>query len=310
MRYLILILLIIPFAYAQDCERLDLRINESTILCRDVYNIDNTIEITADNITLDCDGSELRGSSPISGILLSGRQDVSITNCIITGFANGIYLEDSTQNTIANNNITGNNNGIVSIDSAANRFYSNDMDNARNTFEVTSPEEEITEEEPEEELEITIFLEENNTERFNEIRQQFSGYADEYVKVERELLYNPEDNTTSVTLTITPERKADNYSYYEKIPKCMAQYAKDIIFRDTNYKVIADDPIIMWSFVDLEQQKEISYKVKDKLSEDCRKLLEGFGIGHFPEDEPDYSVITAIGVTLAVVLIILYIKRN
>ena len=62
------------------------------------------ITIVADNITLDCAGHKISGSGSggYKGIYLSGRKGVTIKNCELSNFYEGMVLSESSYNTISN----------------------------------------------------------------------------------------------------------------------------------------------------------------------------------------------------------------
>ena len=69
--------------------------------------------IFADNITLNCHGHELIGEPNNDGIFLADRTGVTVRNCTITGFLDGIQLIRSNGNSLITNTIVGSdNNGI------------------------------------------------------------------------------------------------------------------------------------------------------------------------------------------------------
>jgi parallel beta-helix repeat protein len=67
----------------------------STQTCTLTQDVTDTIEIDADNITLNCDGHWISGSILSYGIYLSGKKGVNIKNCKINGFDYGIVLNSS-----------------------------------------------------------------------------------------------------------------------------------------------------------------------------------------------------------------------
>ena len=105
-------------------------ITKDTILTQDLLNCTgHGLVIGADKINLDCNGSTIEGlnkSSQYFGIYLDNRRYVTIKNCSIRNFYNGIYLDSSWDNSIINNKIHENSNtGIYSITGLRNNFEKN-----------------------------------------------------------------------------------------------------------------------------------------------------------------------------------------
>ena len=65
------------------------------------------IVIAANDVTLDCDGHEVTGLGSGDGILLDGRTGVTIKNCRVSNFKNGIRLKSSFRNVLTGNTSTG-----------------------------------------------------------------------------------------------------------------------------------------------------------------------------------------------------------
>ena len=318
---LLFIILLSNSGFAQECLRVSegLSIDDNAVLCRDTYFITSSIEVIKDNITIDCNNAAIIGNKENAGIKMESREGLIIKNCNISNFETGISIEDSRGIELINNIISNNINGIFIINSRdyslTDNVYLNNIKDVLNVSFIEEEEELDPEPQQKTETEIIVELEENTTAVFNEIKELFSQYinqSEEIITINRTFFYNETENSTTVKITITPKATAINYSYYEKIPKCMAMYAKEVIFRETNFKVIVDDPLIMWSFAELPSERERSYKVYKQLSEDCKSLLEGFGIATgFEEAEArDYStIILTIIISVLIVLGVITIKR-
>jgi parallel beta-helix repeat protein len=79
-----------------------------TTLCTDIGLL-----IGADSVALNCQGNELTGEPNGDGIVLEDRTGVTVRNCKITGFLDGIQLIRSSGNALITNTIAGAaNNGI------------------------------------------------------------------------------------------------------------------------------------------------------------------------------------------------------
>jgi VWFA-related protein len=91
------------------------------------------IRITANNVKLDCNGATLIGNNADDGIYLSNYDYVSIKNCNIQNYENGIYLSGTaTYNNITKNTFSGNKFGVylsggsvTSNNIWSNEFYDN-----------------------------------------------------------------------------------------------------------------------------------------------------------------------------------------
>lgn len=66
-----------------------------------------SVRIAEDNLTLDCQGFAISGSGTGSGIVLSGRTGVIVNNGILVNLGIGIELVDSYANIIRNNAVSG-----------------------------------------------------------------------------------------------------------------------------------------------------------------------------------------------------------
>ena len=87
-----------------------------------------SIVIEADNLTLDCAGHAVQGGGTGVGIgiHLAGRMGVNVTGCVVTGFAQGIVVENSSRNSIARNTVKRNTDaGIVLSYSRRNTVIGN-----------------------------------------------------------------------------------------------------------------------------------------------------------------------------------------
>jgi len=94
-------------------------VTQSTTFVPATYNLPNGIEILADNVVLDCNGSQINGSFgggfPPPGInLFSGRSNVTVRNCSITNYqpGNGINGNDMEDSIFEHNFFTGDGAGM------------------------------------------------------------------------------------------------------------------------------------------------------------------------------------------------------
>jgi len=89
-------------------------------------DLTDNIIIGANNITLDCAGHTIAGDGTGFGIHQVGRTGVTIKDCNITNFEQGIFLQSgSSGNTIMDNTASNNNIGIHLADSSDNSVVMN-----------------------------------------------------------------------------------------------------------------------------------------------------------------------------------------
>jgi len=108
--------------------------NATTSTCILNQDLNEGVEITADNIILDCNGHTISGPGKVwmdwkssVGIII-GRTNITLRNCVITDFYYGIYISGN-QNNISNNKII-NTNLAISLDYAdSNRITNNIIKN-------------------------------------------------------------------------------------------------------------------------------------------------------------------------------------
>jgi len=117
-------------------------ITSNTILCTGSYSLSNGISITADNLILQCNNTEIVGSSTTTnGITLhDGAFNVTINNCNVTNYFKGIFCyQDCNDNILQQNNLYNNEQaGIVfSYRSNNNIFRENFV--SRNGGGITPP---------------------------------------------------------------------------------------------------------------------------------------------------------------------------
>ncbi len=106
---LMIVIVLTSSAFALECNEV---ITEDTKMLRGMICATNGIVIGADDITIDCNGKSIEGLDAEKGIAAEGRKNIEIKDCIITGFSQGIYLNDVENGSILRNEISDNENGI------------------------------------------------------------------------------------------------------------------------------------------------------------------------------------------------------
>ena len=107
------------------------KITENTVLRNDINATSTCMTIDASNITLDCNGTTIRGPGFGYGIRAGNKEGVTIRNCNVEDFRIGIALKRTRDFTINDNNLFSNRAGIY-LEEAENNFLSNNnaSDNA------------------------------------------------------------------------------------------------------------------------------------------------------------------------------------
>lgn len=135
MKWLTILLLLSGFAAAACIEPTDgMTIRESMIFCSSTYDVPSGLTIAANNVVLDCGTAVLRGIVEQSeiGLRLENIDGVTIKNCNILTFNQGIYLKNVTNSLIEDNAILKNRIGIRMLDSYENTI----RDNSDKSFQV------------------------------------------------------------------------------------------------------------------------------------------------------------------------------
>jgi len=77
-------------------------------LTQNISSSGTCITINASDVTLDCNGYAMTGDSWGSGIYSESVTNITVRNCSIGNFSNGIYLQNASFSTIANNTVYNN----------------------------------------------------------------------------------------------------------------------------------------------------------------------------------------------------------
>jgi len=121
-------LLVLPIAAAECIAPTDgMTITQSTIFCGDTYDVPNGIRIAANDIVLDCSTGILRGVVGESeiGVRAENVDRITIKNCNIVTFTQGLYLKNVTNSLIEDNSFLKNRIGVRMLDSYENIFRNN-----------------------------------------------------------------------------------------------------------------------------------------------------------------------------------------
>ena len=98
-----------------------------------------------------------------------------------------------------------------------------------------------------------------------DVKQQYR-----YVTVKDKFTGNEKEHT-AVKTTILPKIPGANISLYTIIPKDIVESVNTIILQD-NFTVMDPDPIMLWQFANVNQEKTLEYHIEGKIAE--KKLAE------------------------------------
>ncbi|MBN2331299.1 MAG: S8 family serine peptidase [Candidatus Aenigmarchaeota archaeon] len=115
-----------------SCEDCEYKINNYQnaslfFLDGDISSTDgDCIGIYRDDVTLNCDYSNITGQGEGSGILVES-DDVDIRNCVLENFQYGIFLDFASGSTLKNNSMNGNGVGLW-VSGSAGGYFDHDID--------------------------------------------------------------------------------------------------------------------------------------------------------------------------------------
>lgn len=145
--------------------------------------------------------------------------------------------------------------------------------------------------------------------RQQEVAQQYSDITRKKAEFVKDGL-----TFTTVTTTIKPKKGLKNVTYYQEIPKCLAEHIDDLEFKNKDLiTVVSADPLIMWHFDDVASAVDMSYDVKGVISEECLKqikdlaLAEALGLD-LRQDKTPKLLATLLAVPLLAFVIIYFGK--
>jgi len=128
MRYVLLFVLVssvVGACYAPSDGEL---INVSRVLCSDTFDAPNGILVSGNDFLVDCNTAVIRGVKGSSniGLAVKNARNVTIKDCNVVTFENGMLLENVSHSRIIGNNLLKNSVGIRLFDSFENVLDNND----------------------------------------------------------------------------------------------------------------------------------------------------------------------------------------
>lgn len=97
------------YVYYADWLDCGCTVASNTVLNKNIVDCSGDgLTVDADGITLDCNGHTIKGDSTGRGISLQNKSNVTVKNCNLQSFSNGIVLEQSSNNVLFNNKANDN----------------------------------------------------------------------------------------------------------------------------------------------------------------------------------------------------------
>lgn len=129
MRYVVLVVLLASIVHASCYSPGDGElINASVMFCSDTFDALNGITISGRDFVVDCNTAVIRGIKGQSnnGLIIKDARNVTVTDCNVVTFENGMLLENVSKSMIVGNNLLKNSVGIRLFDSFENVLDNND----------------------------------------------------------------------------------------------------------------------------------------------------------------------------------------
>ena len=115
-------------------------------------------------------------------------------------------------------------------------------------------------------------IETNNTE---EIVKTFRNIKKD-IKLEKKELEIEGKLFTKYRITLEKDETLNDFSYYQNIPKCIAEKAENMYFNGKNYNVVEEDPVIAWHFAEVKDDLQLTYEVEGSISDECVNELKEY----------------------------------
>jgi Mg-chelatase subunit ChlD/plastocyanin len=87
------------------------------------------------------------------------------------------------------------------------------------------------------------------------------------------------DGNTKGQINLNPKTEIDDLKIYLNIPKCMALHINQIHFKNKNYKVVSEDPLIFWQLSNTKDDFNIEYDLDKELEKECEDKISVLTIG-------------------------------
>lgn len=127
MKWIIVLVLLMPAALACVVPRDGMMIRKSAEFCTDVYYLDKGISIEGNNLDIDCNGAVLKSWKGGRGISIEHSANVTVSNCRIVNYNIGFYARNSTELYFEDNHLVRNKIGTRFVLVSGSATFNNDV---------------------------------------------------------------------------------------------------------------------------------------------------------------------------------------
>ncbi|MFP4656107.1 MAG: hypothetical protein ACLFNK_00840 [Candidatus Woesearchaeota archaeon] len=110
---------------------------------------------------------------------------------------------------------------------------------------------------------------ESELERTGSNLSELASRADVDKSVESSLTANYYEGRTEMELDLKSGKNLKGTSVVLEIPKCAADLVNEVMFDDTSYEVLQDDPLVAWHFEEMDRDVNLRYEFSKELDPDC-----------------------------------------
>jgi parallel beta-helix repeat protein len=111
--------------------------NEETSTCVLTQDLFANMEITQNDITLDCAGHSIIGADTGYGIYVNRKTNVAVKNCTVNNFHSGIYFYYGSNSTLNNNNVSNNKYYGIRLTNSNNAFLEGNIVNSNPNWGIS-----------------------------------------------------------------------------------------------------------------------------------------------------------------------------
>ena len=127
MKYVVILLVLMPSVLACIVPSDGMRISGATTLCADVYYLNKGLIVSGNNFVLDCAGAVLKSWKSGKGVTVEFANNVTVTGCRIVNYYTGFYVRNSTNVYLIDNHLVRNKEGTRFLSVKDSATYNNDV---------------------------------------------------------------------------------------------------------------------------------------------------------------------------------------